>query len=393
MQRTAKVIQLHPQPTGRPFGSLRQRRSKLYAEFQYLGHRQEVPLGIAATPENERAARGLLERLGAALRAGQSVDLAEVFPNASDTFKDRWAALTGRPAQRSPEHVTLGEYVAGWVETTLAGAPSDWKQRDYTSSLKSRILPAFGAYPFSEITGVELVQFVQGLVGEGLSTSRVRNLLVPLRIVWEDACEQYGWDLRDPFRHLARRNRGGRIVANREKNPPEVFRFDEWQRVLDAVTDHYRPQLEVLARTGLIGSELARVTADDLTTDALRVRGKKTQYRARELPLTKNLRPWLDRLIERGARLHTGAPIDPSRWRQEAWVPTLKRAGVTYRRPYSTRHTYAAWSLMVGVNPDRLVRLMGHSSRQMVYDVYGKYVDGLEADTAAIRRYLGPDHR
>jgi integrase len=34
---------------------------------------------------------------------------------------------------------------------------------------------------------------------------------------------------------------------------------------------------------------------------------------------------------------------------------------------------------------------MGHASKQMVYEVYGNYVEGLEEDAEAIYHYFGQD--
>jgi len=38
---------------------------------------------------------------------------------------------------------------------------------------------------------------------------------------------------------------------------------------------------------------------------------------------------------------------------------------------------------------DRLKGMFGHSSKAMVYEVYGKYVTGIEKDTGQIRGYYG----
>jgi integrase len=43
------------------------------------------------------------------------------------------------------------------------------------------------------------------------------------------------------------------------------------------------------------------------------------------------------------------------------------------------------------MNPLRLVKLMGHASKQMVYEVYGNYVEGLEEDGERIFEYFGKD--
>jgi integrase len=58
---------------------------------------------------------------------------------------------------------------------------------------------------------------------------------------------------------------------------------------------------------------------------------------------------------------------------------------------YSIRHTYAAWSLAIGIHPNKLVSRMGHSSKQMIYEIYGKYVEGIEEDADKIRAYFGYD--
>jgi integrase len=39
-----------------------------------------------------------------------------------------------------------------------------------------------------------------------------------------------------------------------------------------------------------------------------------------------------------------------------------------------------------------MVNLMGHASKQMVYQNYGEYVEGLEDDVEEILRYFGRDY-
>ena len=77
--------------------------------------------------------------------------------------------------------------------------------------------------------------------------------------------------------------------------------------------------------------------------------------------------------------------------------PQLKNQGVTNesisRIPvaYSTRHSFAAWLLALKMDPNKLVSLMGHGSKKMVYEVYGKYVEGLETDVGKITGYFWND--
>jgi integrase len=46
-------------------------------------------------------------------------------------------------------------------------------------------------------------------------------------------------------------------------------------------------------------------------------------------------------------------------------------------------------SVTIGIDPNRLVALMGHASKQMIYEVYGKYTEGLEKDRQGIKEYFG----
>lgn len=57
------------------------------------------------------------------------------------------------------------------------------------------------------------------------------------------------------------------------------------------------------------------------------------------------------------------------------WQTTLKRCGIRYRRPYSTRHTYAALGLMSGANPAFLAKQLGHSL-EMFFNVYADWING-----------------
>jgi len=56
-------------------------------------------------------------------------------------------------------------------------------------------------------------------------------------------------------------------------------------------------------------------------------------------------------------------------------------------------HTFAIWSLVAGVHPERLVKLMGHGSKQMVYEAYGRYAEGIEHNADKLKDYLGPSER
>lgn len=56
------------------------------------------------------------------------------------------------------------------------------------------------------------------------------------------------------------------------------------------------------------------------------------------------------------------------------WNNILRRSGIPHRKSYESRHTYACWALSAGANPNFIAAQMGHTSAQMVYSVYGKWM-------------------
>lgn len=58
----------------------------------------------------------------------------------------------------------------------------------------------------------------------------------------------------------------------------------------------------------------------------------------------------------------------------QTWTAILKRAGLRHRKAYQSRHTYACWSLAANANPNYVAAQMGHSDAQMLYRVYGAWM-------------------
>jgi len=61
--------------------------------------------------------------------------------------------------------------------------------------------------------------------------------------------------------------------------------------------------------------------------------------------------------------------------RTPLWKNTLKSAGVRYRNPYQTRHTYASMLLSNSASPAWIAKQMGHTNANMVLQKYGRYMD------------------
>lgn len=72
----------------------------------------------------------------------------------------------------------------------------------------------------------------------------------------------------------------------------------------------------------------------------------------------------------------TKRPIcNESHYGKYFFKPTLAKAGVYYRGPSHTRHTFASQMLTAGIPIKKIANDMGHTSTQMIYKHYGKWID------------------
>jgi hypothetical protein len=109
----------------------------------------------------------------------------------------------------------------------------------------------------------------------------------------------------------------------------------------------------------------------------------KTLYRIRKIPITQAIRTRLDVIMERSTgemlvTTKTGTMFRPANFRKDIWEKAGKAGGITDKVPYSLRHSFAAWALTLRIDPNRLVRLMGHGSKKMIYEGTGITSKGLK---------------
>lgn len=379
---------------------------RLYVLFTYFGSRVEKTTGLKDTPENRQKVRVWLDRIIEKRDAGQLI-FAEAFPGASNEEKAHFAKLEGWHHFPKPNEVLFGHYVKGWRETILDHWEDDCKKDDYKQAIDCWILPYFTDKTFFQISHSAVVEFIRTLTwkegskaGQPLSTSRIKNILTPLRKIWRNACQDHQWMIFNPF---------DGINDSIPKTPPkkrEGFRFDDAMLILKYMDPWYRPIAELMLLTGMINSELAGLKKSHIRKGNIHVRetvvrGRarektKTTYRTRQIPITEAIGKRLDILVSRAPGEHIvttpcGTTFRASNFLNNVWYPALDESELPHRVPYGLRHSFAAWALTIGIDLLKLVSLMGHGSKKMIYEVYGDYVEGLEEDYEKILAFFGED--
>ncbi len=125
-----------------------------------------------------------------------------------------------------------------------------------------------------------------------------------------------------------------------------------------------------------------------------RVDGKdgppKTPGSRREIPLFPDARQYLEQQRSCYGRRGCGYVFyDPSTGQPWAsttninishWRPLLRRLGIAERRLYQLRHTFASHMLEINAWPPvQIARWMGHSSTEMLFRRYGKFIRSHQA--------------
>jgi integrase len=314
--------------------------------------------------------------------------------------------IEGRTARKDPEGITFKDYVDGWWKEMEPGMSLSQK-RDYDSIIRNHHLPYFGYRNFSEIcSAVRIKKFIASLKGkqnqrgEPLSAKRIRNILIPLRVIVRDAMEEYGWrELPDPFLRV-------------KLPPPRRFRihpfdYSEWQTLMEFMSDWFRPYFEFAVRTGLRPSEQVAlkwgaIGSGFINVELSRVRNReKADLKTPESIRRIEIRPSIREILEiqkaqtafRGSEyvfINTkGVPCVQTslRW---LWVKAMEKSGLPFRRMYETRHTFASWALASGETPEWVARTLGHVDTSMVYRTYSRYIPNLtRQDGSALEENFG----
>lgn len=352
--------------------------------FQYQGVRCRERIALKPTAANLKRVEQHLAAIKFAISDG-TFDYAATFPNSP-----RAAQLK----RTVPELMT----VKVWLETWLKRVKIELKASTfdgYRKIVNGQLIPALGDKTIQELKRKDVRDWFATLI---VGNKRFANILSCLRTALDAAVVD---DLIEDNPLIG-------YSYSRKEKPKEVedidpFRTEEQTAILAALNGQGRNMVEFAFWTGLRTSELVALEWGDIDWLAgeLRVRRAETQA-SKEPESTKTksgrrtvrlLGPALDALTRQKAHTfladgrvfhnpRTGEPwLGDGPIRKTLWIPALKKAGVRYRYPYQTRHTFASMMLSAGESPMWVAQTMGHSDWTMIARVYGKWMPS--ADTNA----------
>jgi integrase len=335
--------------------------------------------------------------------ARESKRIYKTFPTlaAAKAWRADAQAALRKGTMRAGSPTTLHEAAEAWLTGVRDGTirnrgghtykPS--VARGYQSALTLRILPELGGARLSDIHRLDVQDFADRLCAEGLDPSTVRDLLMPLRVIFR--------------RPLARGDVGVNPTTRLELPAVETRRDriaspTEAAALLAALPERDRAVWATAMYAGLrLGELLALGWEDvDLQAGVIRVERSwdakegtiepKRRSARRTVPLAALLR---EQLLEHRLRSgrHSGLvfgtsetqPFTPSNLRKRA-VKAWRRAGLEPIGFHECRHTFASLMIAAGVNAKALSVYMAHSSVTITYDRYGHLIPGNESEAAEL---------
>jgi len=383
---------------------VRKETGKLYLDFMFAGHRCREQTALPDTPANRKKAEALLQRIQAKILLGQ-FDYVEFFPGSRNIAKVQPAvSVAAATGNREPEDTPLfSDFADQWFEESKI----QWRSshtKSVSSILNSSLKPTFKGKHVSEITKPDILKARNKMAkrpGRGpsrlMSAKSINNHMNILRMVMTEAADRY--DFTNPYRNIK--------PLRLQRVHIEPFSLSEVETILRTVREDYRNYYLVRFYTGMRTGEIDGLKWEyvDFERREILVRetliAGETEYTKsdgsqREIPM---FGPVYDALKEQHAatgRLskyvfcnREGNPLDHNNVTKRVWYPLLRALNLKQRRPYQTRHTAATLFLASGENPEWVARTLGHSTNEMLFKVYSRYVPNLtRQDGSAFERLI-----
>ena len=384
---------------------LRPETGNLYLDFHYRGVRCREYTALQDTPRNRKLVKSLMKRVDEEIALG-TFNYEETFPGSklAERFAER-SATPSRTREKNRFSSTPGfsEFAETWYQECLP----QWRplhQDSVRGVLDKYLLPRFGDWAVGEIRRADILAYraelsrMPGRRGNPLGNNRINKIMTFLRQILNEASVRY--ELRPAFQGIK--------PLKIPKVDVHPFSLEEVNRIIEACRSDYRSYFVTRFFTGMRTGEIhgLRWRNVDLDSGLILIRetlvngeisqGAKTYDSCRDIPMLPAVKEAL--LAQRQATPKNiewvfwnreGGPIDAQNFTKRVWRPLLAYLDLEYRRPYQTRHTTATLMLAAGESPEWIARVLGHSSTEMLFKTYSRYVPNLtRQDGSAMARLL-----
>ena len=386
--------------------TVRNETGKLVMDFTYRNVRCREQTALPDTLQNRKRVEVVLEKIKKALKNG-TFQYRDYFPESALASRfDPAAAIDVGKSIQSPVNSSsphFQDFASQWFKEHEI----EWRRshiRSLRSTLDARLIPHFGQKVVSSITKSDILAYRATLAKvkgrgdkEGLSPKRINEIIGTLCQIIDEAADRF--EFTTPTTNIKR--------LRVRKVDVDPFSLQDVQSILATVRADYRNYFTVRFFTGMRTGEVhgLKWRYVDFERRLIRVRETvvlgedeytKTDGSQRDIQMSQPVVEALTKQYEVTGKLSDyvfcnlmGAPLDNKNFTDRIWYPLLRHLGMTERRPYQMRHTAATLWLASGEAPEWIARQLGHTSTEMLFRVYSRYVPNLtRQDGSAMERLL-----
>ena len=404
-------------------GSIRTRKESgcLFIDFRYRNERCRELTALPDTSANRKRLEKILEKIEIDIAAG-SFDYRRYFPASRNAAKFEQApmaeavsalgaVLAGvevsiRNAANADQYRVQSPLFKDFAEIWYAEKEIEWRRshkKRIREDLSKILIPRFGEQAVGQITKADILAFRAQLAKvparkktTPLSSSRINRIINPMRQILNEAADRF--DFRTPFQNIKQ--------LKVKKSDVDPFTLEEVKSIIANVRADFRNYFTVRFLTGLRTGEVHGLQWKyvDFERRLILVRETfvlgedeytKTDASQRDIQMSQAV---FDALKEQSKATgnqkyvfcnRNGEPLDNKNFISRVWNPLLRYLGFKVRRPYQCRHTAATLWLASGEAPEWIARQLGHSTTEMLFRVYSRYVPNLtRKDGSAFERLL-----
>ena len=329
----------------------------------------------------------MMDRIEAEILLG-SFEYSKYFPNS--VHLEKFEYIESKRVELVDGIPLFSDFAETWFTENEIGWKHSYKVT-LRNSLDKHILPVFGEYAVSKIKKSEILAFRVNLAklvrpgGKvGLSPARINHIMTPLRMILAEAADRFEFE-------TSYKNIKPLKVPKTQVDP---FSLDEVMLILDNVRSDYRPYYTLRFFTGMRTGETHGLKWKYIDFDRRQIliresyvmnemTDTKTDSSVREIQMSA---PVFDALKQQhevtGLKEYVfcnaaDKQLSVHNVTKRVWYPILRYLDLPLRRPYQARHTAATLWLASGEAPEWIARQMGHSSTEMLFKVYSRYVPNL----------------